>query len=100
MNDYKLNYLALFSSCSTDANASSEMITKLIDKINEKDIKNIIILESTKDTVAKNIVSGCNNRDVGIYRLNSCQVVAEKNIKNSHYIDIMRDNLENLKKAK
>ncbi|MBE5757649.1 MAG: zinc ABC transporter substrate-binding protein [Clostridiales bacterium] len=100
MNDYNLDYLALFPSCSTDANASSEAIAKMIDNINEKNAKSIYILESTKDTVAKNIVNGCANQDIEILRLNSCQTISEKNIKNSHYIDIMKENLDNLKKAK
>jgi len=72
----------------------------MIDNINEKNAKSIYILESTKDTVAKNIVNGCANQDIEILRLNSCQTISEKNIKNSHYIDIMKENLDNLKKAK
>ena len=97
-NDYNINYYAAFSGCSTDTEASFDTIMTLIDRVDSTDVDYIFILENPSKDIIKmsdSVVTGCKKgRNVKKLELNSCQ-----SISSGSYIDIMRKNLENLKKA-
>ena len=100
MNDYNLDYYALFSGCSTESEAEIESITEIINAINASNANYIFILENTDRKIANNILSNHNcKQGVEILTLNSCQSININNIENISYLQIMEDNLENLKKA-
>ena len=100
VNDYKINYYALFSGCSTETQASAESIATLIDKINENNINYIFVLETSNKAIANSII---NNNSVGtdlkILVINSCQTVSQSTMQSASYLQIMTENLNILKKA-
>ena len=94
-HDYNINYYAAFSGCSTDTEASFDTIMMLIDKVDSTDVDYIFVLEKSTNDIANSVRSGCKKgRGLKILELNSCQAISD-----GSYIDIMRKNLENLKKA-
>lgn len=100
VSDYNLDYFAVFSGCSAETEASTETIANLISKINENDVNYVLVLETSDQSIANSALSdnGC-KKGVGVLVINSCQSVHKRNLSQSHYIDIMRANLENLKKV-
>lgn len=100
MNDYNLDYYALFNGCSTESEADFDAITDIINEINSADASYIFILENTNSKTANNILNDHNcKKGVEILTLNSCQSININNIDNISYLQIMEDNLEKLKKA-
>ena len=97
VNDYNLTYLAAFSGCTSETDASAETLTKLIDKVNEENLKYICVLETSNYSLANQIVSSCPDTEVLV--LNSCQLISNKDLNNKSYFDIMKSNLEILKKV-
>lgn len=97
MNDYNINFYAVFSGCSTETQATAETITKLLEKIDECNAKYIVVLESSD----RKIADSCQERknELEILTLNSCQSVTSSIIKNISYLQIMTENLEILKKV-
>jgi len=100
VNDYNLKYFATFSGCSAETEASTETIAKLIDKINAFDVDYILVLETSDRHVAQSCLNNSNcKKGVEILVINSCQSIIKGNLENSSYIEIMQNNLINLKKA-
>lgn len=98
--DYGIKYLAAFSGCTADSEASASTITKLIDKINNDKLDFVCVLETSNMSIADKVVDNSMiERDVEVLTLNSCQSVGFNEINNISYLDIMRANLEVLKKV-
>lgn len=98
--DYNLKYYAPFPGCSAETEASFETVTFLAEKINELNINNIIILESSKDKLAKTILNASNHKMGNVLVLDSMQSTTLMQIFNGKtYIGTMEDNLEVLTKA-
>ena len=98
--DYDIKYIAAFSGCTADAEASASTITKLIDKINSDKMDYVCILETSNMSIADRVVDNSMiERSVQVLTLNSCQAVSFNELANSSYIEIMRTNLEVLKKV-
>lgn len=97
VEDYNINYFALFSGCSTETEAKAETIIKLNNKITETATNYIFTLESSNKDIANNCKSKFPNLE--ILELNSCQFVKADQAKNISYYDIMLKNLENIEKA-
>ena len=99
-DDYNLNYIAAFHGCSTDTQASVSVITGLIDKVNNEKLNYICVLETSDGSIARSVVNDKRCRDgVEILTINSCQSISNKDLNNLNYLEIMRNNLKNLKKA-
>ena len=98
-NDYGVDFLAAYHGCSSDTQASANLILELIEKVNEEQLNYICVLDGSNRTIARSVVedSRC-RRGVEILELNSCQSV-NGNLANMSYIEIMRSNLNNLRKA-
>lgn len=99
-HDYNLKYYACFSGCSTETQASADMLSKLIDKINSEDAKYICVLESSDKVIANSAIGDkeCKN-GVDILTLNSCQSVSIAQKDEINLLDVLKSNLEVIKKV-
>ncbi len=89
-----LDCVAAFPGCSSETSASFATQTKLIEAVKENRLSHIFVIEGSDGKVAE-VVS--KETGAGILTLHSLQVVAD--YENTTYLDAMRNNLENLKKA-
>ena len=92
--DLDLTCLAAFPGCSSETSASFETQAKLIKYTEEWELPYIFIMEGSDGKVAE-VVAG--ETGAQILTLNSLQVVTD--YENTTYLSVMRENLENLKKA-
>ena len=100
VDDYGLDYYAVFSGCSAETEASFETITFLADKVDELNTDKIFKTEDSDDSMAKAIISGTKNKNQQIVSLNSIQSVTSQQIKDgADYLSFMEANLETLKEA-
>ncbi len=98
--DYGISYVAAFSGCSTDQDASFEVIAKITQTVEELEKKAVVVLEKSNSSVAKTVKENSKNRDIDIVVMNSCQIIDKMQIEAGvGYIEIMKENLEALKKA-
>ncbi len=99
-HDYNLKYYACFSGCSTETQASADMLSKLIAKINSENAKYICVLESSDKVIAKSATGDkeC-KKGVEILTLNSCQSVGLTQIDKTSLVDVLKSNLEVIKKV-
>ncbi len=96
-HDYKIGYLAAFSGCSTEVNASFETQVGLINEAKTQKLKYILTIEGSDKTLAKTVASesGCE-----VLMLDSLQSVKRSDIESGiTYIDIMRENLDVFKEV-
>ncbi len=93
MRDMGLTCHAAFPGCSSETSASFATQTFLIEKVKELDISYIFIIDGSDGKVAAVVAA---ETGAAVLTLNSIQVVTDNS---ASYIGIMKDNLENLKKA-
>ena len=99
-SDYGLNFVSAFSGCSSDSQASAEVVTGLIEAINHNELNYICRLETSDNSFARSVISNNLCRDgVQIVELNSCQSVVSNDIASMSYIEIMKSNLKNIEKV-
>ena len=91
--DLGLGCVAAFPGCSSETSASFATQTMLIEKTRELGLSYIFVMEGSDQKVAGVVAS---ETGAEILTLNSMQVVADRE---STYIQIMKYNLEQLKKA-
>ena len=97
IEDYHLDYYAAFLGCSAETEASFETILFLTNKLNELNLKHILVLESSDQKIAKTIIDNSNIKDCEIEVIDSIQSTILKD--NKTYISIMENNLEVLKRS-
>lgn len=90
----ELDCVAAFPGCSSETSASFETQVKLIEFTKTHELPYIFIIEGSDSKVAEVVAA---ETGAGILTLNSMQVVTD--YENTTYLGVMRDNLENLKKA-
>ena len=96
-NEYGIEYHAALSGCSIGAEPSAAVIAELIGIVNDEDIGYVFVIENSSRKTAELIseATGCE-----ILLLHSCHnVSAEELLRGETYLSLMRNNLENLKKA-
>ena len=96
-HDYHIPYIAAFSGCSTEVNSSFETQISLIKAVREHGLKAIFVIEGNDKSMAEAVASetGCE-----ILTLDSLQSISRRDIESgANYLDIMRENLEVLRKA-
>lgn len=99
-SDYGLNFVSAFSGCSSDSQASAEVVAGLIEQINNHSLNYICKLETSDNSFASSVIGNNMCRDgVQIIELNSCQSVVSNNIASMSYIEIMKNNLKNIEKV-
>lgn len=91
--DLGLNCVAAFPGCSSETSASFATQTMLIEKTRELNIPYIFVMEGSDGKVAATVSA---ETGAEVLTLNSMQVVTNRE---DTYLEIMKQNLENLKKA-
>lgn len=96
-DEYRLDYRAAFSGCSTDTEPSARTIAYLIDKIREDEIPVIYYLELSSHRVSEIIAEETGARPM---LLHSCHNVTRSQFDAGiTYVELMRQNIENLRKG-
>ena len=95
--EYGLDFYAAFSSCSDESEPSAAAMTSLISKIKELKIPVVYYLEFSSTKVADTL---CSETGASSRMLHSCHNVSKEDLdKGISYVDLMKQNLENLKTA-
>lgn len=96
-DDYSLECFAAFSGCSAETQASFETIAFLSEKVKEKELLYVLVIDGSDGSVAETVAAQSGAK---IKTLDSCQSVSEDEIKNGKsYLSIMTNNLEVLKEV-
>lgn len=96
-DEYGLDYRAAFSGCSTDTEPSARTIAYLIDKVRDEQIPVVYYLELSSHRVSEII-----GEETGAEALllHSCHNVTRAELEGGvTYVDLMRQNIENLRKG-
>ena len=95
--EYGLDFYAAFSSCSDESEPSAAAMTSLISKIKELKIPVVYYLEFSSTKVADTL---CSETGASLLMLHSCHNVSKEDLdKGITYVELMKQNLENLKTA-
>ena len=97
--DYDLNYFAAFSGCSADSEATFETVTFLAKKVDELEIKYLIILENSSRSLAETVISSSASKSAEILVIDSMQSINAADIGEAGYLSIMENNLSVVKIA-
>lgn len=99
-DDYGLDYYAAFSGCSAETEASFETIVFLANKVNELNLKNIMVIETSDQSIARTVAENTKAKNQRILVLDSLQSIVSSDISSGKtYLSVMEDNLEALKEA-
>ncbi|GHV88032.1 high-affinity zinc uptake system binding-protein ZnuA [Spirochaetia bacterium] len=94
---YGLSYFAAFPGCSTETEPSAGTVAFLIDKIKAEKIPVVFYIELGNERMAGTIAE-----ETGAEKLllHACHNISKKDFENgATYIDLMRQNVENLRRA-
>ena len=95
--EYGLDYVSAYDSCSSETEPSAKVIATIIDKVKEDEIPVIFYEELANPKVAESIASATGTKTL---LLHSCHNVSTEDYKNgATYLSLMYQNLENLKEA-
>ena len=95
--EYGLKYYAAFPGCGSDMEPSAKTIGFLVDKIKEDNIKAVFYLELSSHIVADAIETDTGAKPL---QFNSCHNITQKQFDSGvTYIDLMKENVNNLKIA-
>lgn len=95
--EYGLDYIAAYDSCSSETEPSAKTIATIIDKVKEDKIPVIFYEEFANPKVAESIASATGAKTL---LLHSCHNVSTDDYKDgATYLSLMNQNLENLKEA-
>ena len=98
--DYDLEYYAAFAGCNAEVEAGFDTIIHLAGKVNELNVPCILVIDGSDKSLAETILNTAENGTKEILQLNSMQSVSWEDIlQGANYIDIMKANLEVLRKA-
>ncbi len=96
-HEYDLEYFAAFSGCSSESEPSVYTMAFLIDEILEHNADTVFYLEFSTRKLAEKL---CSATGAKMLPLNSCHNVSKEDFSSGvTYIDLMYENLENLKEA-
>lgn len=97
INHYGLEYISAFSSCSSESEPSVKKIAKIINIIKEKNIPAVFYEELSQPKTAKSIAEQTNVKTLKFSTLHN--ISKEQLENNVTYIDLMLENLENLRQG-
>lgn len=96
--DYGLDYYAAFNGCSAETEASFETITFLAGRLDDLNLKYIIVIDGSDKRLANTISESTKNKDKIILEMDSIQSVSADDIEKGYtYISAMEKNLNILK---
>ncbi len=95
--EYGLKYYAAFPGCSTDSDVSAKTMMFLIDKIKENNLSAVFYIEFSARKIADTISSETGAEPLLFH---SCHTISKEDFDSGvTYIDLMKNNLENLKRG-
>ena len=98
--DYDLEYYAAFAGCNAEVEAGFDTIIGLAGKVEELKVPCVLVIDGSDKSLAEAILQAAGNSDKEILTLDSMQSVSWEDIlQGANYLDIMRANLEVLRKA-
>lgn len=97
--DYGLNYYAAFPGCSAETGASFETVVFLSDRVQELDLKALIVTETSDGRLAQTVAENTGRSDIAILTLDSMQSVSGEQAKNKDYLSTMEANRQVLEQA-
>ena len=100
MNDYNINYRALFTSCTSENTVSFESRNKIIEDINKFQVNYLVVLKNSANiNIAESIIKDgrCENKNIKIVYFDECSSVVDKDRNDTSYITLMENNLETLR---
>ena len=98
--DYDIDYYAAFIGCSAETEASFETIAFLSGKVDELNLKHVMIIEGSDGKIASTIISNTKTKDQEILKLNSMQSVTSGDAAGgTTYLSVMDQNLDVLQTA-
>ena len=98
--DYNLEYYAAFAGCNAEVEAGFDTIIGLADKVKELKVPCVLVIDGSDKSLAEAILQAAGKSDKEILTLDSMQSVSWEDIlRGANYLDIMRANLEVLRKA-
>ncbi|MCL2162913.1 MAG: metal ABC transporter substrate-binding protein [Oscillospiraceae bacterium] len=99
-NDYGLSYYAAFPGCSTEAEADSQILVFLSEKVDELSLKNVFVTENSDQSIARTIIDNSKAKNQEILVMNSMHSVTAEEMRNGiTYLSVMEENLNVLKEA-
>lgn len=96
-NDYDLNYISAFPSCSEESEPSAQTMAKIIDTVKTENTSAIFYIEFSNQKIADTIQT-----ETGAKKLlfHSCHNITQDEFSSGKtYISLMQQNLENLREA-
>lgn len=100
MKDYGLEYDAAFPGCSTETEASFEMVIFLAGRLDEYDLPAVLVMEDGNQRIAETVIANTADKDQEILALNSMQSVTSADIAQGvTYLSVMQENLAVLRTA-
>lgn len=96
-DDYGLEHFAAFAGCSAESEASFKTIAFLAQKVDELKLPVIVTTEGADHKIAETVRRTTQAKDQRILALDSLQSIGGEAAKTTHYLDVMRRNLETLK---
>lgn len=97
VDEYGLDYYAAFPGCATETEPSAQTVAFLIDKVKEENFPVVFHIEFSNEKMADTI---CETTKAKKLLLHSCHNVSKDDLKNGvTYLDLMTQNVENLKEA-
>ena len=99
MDDYGIKYFAAFVGCSAESEASFETVAFLAGKMDSLALPAIFTIDGSNGKIARAILDASKkSKEAPVLTLNSMQSINSQ-MDSANYLDIMRENLEVLKKA-
>jgi zinc transport system substrate-binding protein len=100
VDDYGIKYYAAFVGCSAESEASFETVTFLAGKMDSLALPAIFTIDDGNGKIAQAVLAASKkSKAAEVLTINSMQSVKTSQMDSASYLDIMRDNLEVLKKA-
>lgn len=100
VDDYDIEYYAAFPGCSAETEASFGTIVFLAEKLDEMELKYIMVTKNSDESIAKTIKDTTKKKDQEILAMDAMQsITATEREEGITYLSIMEENLSTLKKA-
>jgi len=100
VDDYGIKYYAAFVGCSAESEASFETVAFLAGKMDSLALPAIFTIDGSNSKIANAILAASKkSKNAEVLTLNSMQSVRSNQMDSLNYLEMMRENLEVLKKA-
>ena len=100
VDDYGIKYYAAFVGCSAESEASFETVAFLANKMDSLALPAIFTIDGGNGKIAQAVLAASKkSKTAEVLTLNSMQSIKTSQMDSANYLDIMRENLEVIKKA-